>query len=106
MIKTVIENKQNLIVEGCYIQFDWLKDFEGEYLDYIKYYCLIMSGNYIKSHFTNIKRYANVIENRLGDKWHTIERVLEDNAHYLVPAQKYKVNYILIDNMSEIDLDL
>lgn len=106
MIKTVIENKQNLIVEGSYIPFDWSKDFEGEYLDYIKYYCLIMSENYIKSHFTNIKRYANVIENRLDDKWYTIERILEDNAHYLELAQKYKVNYILIDNMYDIDLDL
>lgn len=25
MIKTAIENKQNLIVEGCYIPFDWEK---------------------------------------------------------------------------------
>ena len=35
MIKTAIENKQNLIVEGCYIPFDWEKDFEQEYLDNI-----------------------------------------------------------------------
>ena len=27
MIKTAIENKQNLIVEGVYIPFDWEKDF-------------------------------------------------------------------------------
>ena len=27
MIKTTIENKQNLIVEGCYIPFDWQNDF-------------------------------------------------------------------------------
>ena len=26
MIKTAIENEQNLIVEGCYIPFDWEKD--------------------------------------------------------------------------------
>ena len=32
MVKTAIENKQNLIVEGCYIPFDWQKDFSGEYL--------------------------------------------------------------------------
>ena len=29
MIKTAIENKQNLIVEGCYIPFDWQKDFDS-----------------------------------------------------------------------------
>lgn len=27
MIKTAVENEQNLIVEGCYIPFDWKKDF-------------------------------------------------------------------------------
>ena len=37
MIKTAIENNQNLIVEGCYIPFDWSKDFSEEYLLNIKY---------------------------------------------------------------------
>lgn len=32
MIKTAIENNQNLIVEGCYVPFDWQKDFDTEYL--------------------------------------------------------------------------
>lgn len=27
IIKTVIENRQNLIIEGCYIPFDWKKEF-------------------------------------------------------------------------------
>ena len=47
MIKTAIENGQNLIVEGCYIPFDWAKDFEKEYLDHIKFCCLVMSEKYI-----------------------------------------------------------
>ena len=38
MIKTAIENQQNLIVEGCYIPFDWKKDFDSEYLEHIQYY--------------------------------------------------------------------
>ena len=80
MIKTAIENKQNLIVEGCYIPFDWSKDFENEYLAKIKYYCLVLSENYIKKHFDDIKKYASVIENRLDDSWCTMESVLADNA--------------------------
>lgn len=40
MIKTAIENKQNLIVEGCYIPFDWAKDFEKEYTDTEEFECL------------------------------------------------------------------
>ena len=63
MIKTAIENKQNLIIEGCYIPFDWQIGFDKEYLENITYYCLVMSERYIRNHFTDIKKYANVIEN-------------------------------------------
>ena len=106
MIKTAIENKQNLIVEGCYIPFDWRKDFEQEYLENIKYYCLVMSEKYIKNHFADIKKYANVIENRLDDEWCTMESVLKDNAEVLSLAQKHNVNYILIEDEYEISVDL
>ena len=97
IIKTAIENKQNLIVEGCYIPFDWAKDFEESYLAEIRYLCLVMSERYICNHFTDIKEYANVIENRLDDSDCTMESVLEDNAAYLANVQKYKVPYLLID---------
>ena len=105
MIKTSIENGQNLIIEGCYIPFDWSKDFENEYLSHIKYYCLIMSKDYIKNHFADIKQYSNVIENRLSDGC-TMETVLEDNAHFWELAQKYNANYVLIKDKYEIDIDL
>ena len=104
MIKTAIENNQNLIVEGCYIPFDWKNDFTKEYLDHIKYYCLILSENYIRNHFSDIKKYACVIENRLDDSDCTLENVLDDNAHVLELAKKYDVNYILIDDKYEIDV--
>ena len=106
MIKTAIENKQNLIVEGCYIPFDWAADFEQEYLENIKYYCLVMSEKYIRNYFADIKKYANVIENRLDDEWCTMESVLEDNAKVLSLAQKHNVNYILIEDEYEINVDL
>ena len=106
MIKTAIENKQNLIVEGCYIPFDWQKDFDSEYLENIKYYCLIMSEEYIRNHFADIKKYANAIENRLDDECCTIESVLADNAEMLDLAQRYNVNYILIEDKYEINIGL
>lgn len=109
MIKTAIENKQNLIVEGCYIPFEWSKDFETEYLDQIRYYCLVMSENYIRNHFSDIKAYANVIENRLDDADCTLGKVLEDNAERLLLAQKHQVDYLLIDEegwLLHLDLPL
>lgn len=106
MIKTVIENRQNLIVEGCYIPFDWQNDFEKKYLDNIRYYCLVMSKNYIKNHFDNIKKYASVVENRIDDRYCTLESVLDDNAQFLELAQKNSINYVLIDDEYKIKIDL
>ena len=106
MIKTAIENKQNLIVEGIYIPFDWTKDFDKEYLKHIKYFCLVMSEKYIKHHFDSIKKYANSIEYRMDDEGCTIESVLEDNAYFLQNAKKYNLNIVFIDDTYEINVEL
>ena len=80
MIKTAIENDQNLIAEGCYIPYDWEKSFEPEYLKEIRYVCLVMSEDYIRNHFEDIRRYASVVENRGDDEYCTMEATLKDNA--------------------------
>lgn len=66
IVKTAIENKQNLIIEGCYIPFGWREDFCGEYLSEIKYVCLIMTERYIENSFADIIEYENVAERRLS----------------------------------------
>ena len=104
MIKTAIENEQNLIVEGCYIPFGWAEDFEKEYLENIRYYCLVMSEKYITNHFDDIKAYSGVIENRLFDEDCTMDSVIKDNANVLNLAKAHNVNYILIDDKYEIDI--
>lgn len=106
MIKTAVENNQNLVVEGCYIPFDWQKDFGRDYLKSIRYYCLVMSERYIKKHFADIKKYASEIEDRLDDEWCTIDSVLEDNAIILSLAEKHNANYILIDDKYEVEINL
>ena len=106
MIKTAVENGQNLIVEGCYIPFRWEEDFSEEYRKEIRYYCLVMSENYIKIHFSDIKKYADVIERRIDDSWCTVDSVLEENARYLEMCRKYDCNYILIDDRYEVEIDL
>ena len=103
MIKTAIENDQNLIVEGCYIPFNWSEDFEEAYLKHIQYYCLIMSEDYIRSHFEDIMAHANVIEHRLQDE-STLEEILADNAQFLALAQKNGVHYVLVRDDYEADL--
>ena len=96
MIKTAIENKQNMIIEGCYIPFNWADDFTEEYRTHIQFHCLVMSQDYIKKHFTKIKQYENVIEQRLYDDF-TLEDALSENARYMEKARQYRVPYVLID---------
>ena len=106
IVKTAIENNQNLIVEGCYIPFDWGKDFAPEYLEQIRYYCLVMTEEYIRNHFHDIKAHSNVIERRLDDGGCTLESVLEDNARVLELARKHGVNTVLIDDVYKINIHI
>lgn len=105
IIKTVIENKQNLIIEGCYIPFDWQKDFDEIYLREIKFYCLIMSKEYIKNNFTHILKFENVIEKRIATGI-SKESLIAENEKNLQLCKKYGLEYILIDKNYEIDVKL
>ena len=96
IIKTAIENHQNLIVEGCYIPANWAEDFEETYLAHIKHYCLVMSENYIRNHFEDIVKYGNVIEKRL-DNAIDMEELIADNLRNLELAKKYNTKILFID---------
>lgn len=106
MIMTAIENRQNLIVEGCYIPFEWEKDFEKEYLKEIRFYCLVMSGRYIEDHFDDIRKFASVIEDRGEDEDCTLEMVRRDNAEMLEKCIRYGAEYIYIDVVYGVDVEL
>jgi len=105
MIKTAIENNQNMIVEGCYIPYDWEQSFETEYLKEIRYLCLVMSEKYIREHFAEIKQFASVIEERLDDSDCTLETVLCDNAEVLCECKKHGVPYVLIEEDYEKEIE-
>ena len=103
MIKTAIENKQNLIVEGCYIPFDWQKDFTEEYLQNIQYVCLVMSRGYIENHFADIQSYASVIEHRQDDAALDKEDLIAENAYNLSQCIAHILPYILIDKEYKVE---
>lgn len=104
--KTALENGQNLIIEGCYIPFDWQADFDGDARSRIRFLCLVMSEGYIRSHFGEIKGYANVIEQRLDDSDYTLESALRDNTQALALCKKHRADYLLIDGEYHVDLEL
>ena len=103
MVKTAIENKQNLIVEGCYIPFDWQKDFEKEYLENIRYVCLVMSRQYIEDHFEDIVEKASIIEQRIDDSDLDKEELIVENEYNLAQCVSYNLPYILIDKEYEVE---
>ena len=104
--KTAIENRQSLIIEGCYIPPDWKKDFSEEYLKDIRYYCLIMSEKYIRNHFEEIKSHADDIEKRIDDSYLIAEVLIAKNAANLEYCRKYGCEYILIDDKYNVDINL
>ena len=97
MVKTAIENGQNLVVEGCYIPFDWDKDFEEDYRKEIRYVCLIMSRPYIETHFADIKNHADAIESRLDDSGLSAEQLIADNEYHLAQCIAHQCRYLWID---------
>ena len=106
IIKTAIENGQNLIVEGCYIPFSWAADFDARYLDEIRCFCLVMSRRYIAQHFADIRENASVIEQRRDDSDCTPESVAADNEKMSAFAQLPHVTRILIDDRYDPDITL
>ena len=105
MVKTAIENNQNLIVEGCYIPFDWQKYFEPDYLTHIRYRCLIMSRDYIESHFEDIQEHGNAIEQRLDDSGLNIAALIRENQQNLRLCQENGCPYILLEDSYSIELE-
>ena len=103
MIKTAVENKQSMIVEGCYLPFHWKEEFEADYLESIKGIYLIMSPDYIENHFEDIKKYACVIEDRVDDSCCTREWILGINRECIEGCEKHGCEYKLITEKYDVD---
>ena len=103
MIKTAIENEQNLVIEGCYLPFDWRKDFGEEYLPHIRFVCLVMTEAYLRARFDDVRRYANVVENRISDGL-CLEALIRDNAVNLARCREHGCEVLLIDGEYQVEL--
>ena len=106
IIKTAIENNQNLVVEGGYIPFNWKGDFSDKYLKEIQFYCLAMTRKYIEENFSEIKKYANIIENRIDDSDCTKDRLISENEYYINMCRKYGFNCVLSDDCYNIKIEI
>lgn len=98
MVKTAIENRQNLIVEGCYIPFDWRRDFDDGYLQSIRFICLAFADTYIDKHFDEIRGHASDIEARLDDSDCTIESLKTENRAVIEGFRQAGEQILLVED--------
>ena len=105
MVKTAIENRQNLVIEGCYIPPDWRGDFEEEYLRSIEFVCLAMSDAYIDAHIGEIEEYACAVEARLEDSGCTLGELREDNRRCIDAFAKCNEKVTIIESDFEATIE-
>lgn len=105
MAKTAIENRQDLVIEGCYIPFTWRNDFDAWYLPHIQYRCLLFSEDYIRQHYRQILSHASDIEWRQSDSCDQ-QALLAENRSNLAACKRYGCDYIRIDGDYQVDLEL
>ena len=55
--------------KGCYVPFDWRRDFDDHYLKDIRFIC----------HFNDVTGHASEIESRKADEDCTLENMQADN---------------------------
>lgn len=101
MIKTAIENNQNLIIEGCYVPYDWRLSFDERYLPSIRFVCLAMTDEYIENNYDLIFSHRSDIEYRGDDIDCTIEALIEDNRNVIAGFQKHNERIALIEKNYE-----
>ena len=97
IMKTAIENRQDLIIEGCYVPFNWRQDLGEPYDLSVRFICLSMTDAYIDAHFDEIKRHASDIESRIDDSFCTTDLLKADNRAFLEGFQKAGEPVTLID---------
>lgn len=98
IIKTVVENRQNLIVEGCYVPADWRKDFDERYLPFIQFICLAMTEEYIDNHFSDIIEHESEIESRLIEAECTPKNLKESNRWFIDAFRSKGEKILLIED--------
>ncbi len=97
IIKTAVENRQNLIVEGCYVPFDWRREFDARYLPFLRFVCLAMTDAYIDAHFPEIMAHASEIEARQDDTGCTAEGLKSENRKIVEGFRASGEEVVLID---------
>jgi putative acetyltransferase len=107
IIMTNVENKQNIIIEGCYFPKS-INDFEEKYLSEILFFAIIFSEQYIRKNDSKIIQNRNIIENRFYDfdfSNNFMEEIILEHKIKKNICIKHKIKYIEIEEDYENEME-
>lgn len=102
LIKTAVENDQNMIVEGCYIPSEWRDRFDEEYLKDIKCFFITMSEDYLRNNFDKLSEHACVIERRIDDQL-DLTRLINCSREFKEECEEHDIPVLEITDRYDID---
>jgi putative acetyltransferase len=81
IIMTNVENEQNIIIEGCYLPPEHIRDFEPEYMEQIIALYIGFSENYLEKHFdSGIVEHISEIEQKDYDNYINYENFIKQHS--------------------------
>ncbi len=106
IIKTAIENEQDLIVEGLYIPLNWSDSFNQEYAERIKSFCIVFTEKYIRENFDAILAYENVVEKRTVANDYNQNFALKEHKYFRDLAGKNEFTIIEVDEQFQVEISI
>jgi putative acetyltransferase len=96
---TNIENRQHIIIEGCYIPPEHINDFEPEYLEQIIAFYIGFSKNYLERHFTSgIIEHMSEIEQKDYDDYINPNNLIKLHTQLKELCKKCNAPFFEIDD--------
>lgn len=103
IIDTCQENNQNIILEGCYLLHEKIKNI---LCDDITAFYLVFSESYIYNNFDNIIKFENIIENRKYSDSIKIKNYVRNNLEIKNKCIKFNIPYFEIDSDYKKDIEI
>jgi 2-phosphoglycerate kinase len=109
IITTNIENNQNIIIEGCYLPPEHIRDFESKYLEKIIALYIGFSENYLEKHFVSgIIEHISEIELKEyngNDDYINLDNFIKLHTQLKERCTANDVNFFEINNYYEEEMN-
>ena len=109
IIMTNIENRQHIIIEGCYLPPEHIRDFEPQYLEQIIALYIGFSKNYLEKYFiTGIVEHRNEIELKEyngHDDYINLDNFINLHTQLKERCRKYNAKFFEINEDYEAEMN-